>query len=303
MYRYRPLKEYLMERFGCKVHRVSLDARLTCPNRDGTKGRGGCAFCNCSTLIPPREGAVPTIREQLLLGMEAAKKRRKAEKFIAYFQPNSNTYAPADHLEKLYREASGHTDIVALAVSTRPDCLNEEVWSLLESFSRKLPLWLELGLQSAHDSTLTALNRGHGVVDFEAALHEAAARDIPVCAHVILGLPGESKADMVATARFLARHDIWGVKLHPLHIQKGTRLVEEYRAGSLRVLDVDEYAECVVAFLEELPPHTIIHRLSGSTPEQYLIAPSWGSDRFSPPERIRQLLIKQNTRQGRRYTP
>ncbi|MFQ5586514.1 MAG: TIGR01212 family radical SAM protein [Thermodesulfobacteriota bacterium] len=298
MRRYYPLKEFLKERFGCRVYRVSLDAGLTCPNRDGTKGRGGCTFCNNSTLSHPPDTGGREIGEQLTRGMEYLRRRRGADKFIAYLQPNSNTYAPIESLERFYREATGHPDVVALAISTRPDCLGEEVLDLLDGFSRTIFLWLELGLQSVKDATLLALNRGHTVADFEEALDSAVQRGIPVCAHVILGLPGESRGDMVSTARFIARHNVWGVKLHPLHIQRGTRLEELYRKGEVRVLDLDEYAERVVEFLEELPPQTVIHRLSGSTPKRFLVAPSWGADRFTPPAIIRKLLEKRDTSQG-----
>lgn len=301
--RYRPLSDYLMERFGCRVFRVSLDAGLTCPNKDGTKGWGGCSFCNSSTLAYPPGAKKRDIKEQLLQGMQSLKERRRAEKFIAYLQPNSNTYAPIEFLDRVYREAIDHPDVVALAVSTRPDCLGEEVLDLLESFSRKIDLWIELGLQTAKEATLTALNRGHGVADFESALTRATGRGIPICAHVILGLPGESREDMTDTARFLARHNVWGVKIHPLHIQSGTRLEESYRKGEVRVLDLDEYAERVVEFLEELPPQTVIHRLCGSTQERFLVAPPWGSDRFAPPAIIRQLLDARDSHQGASYTP
>ncbi|MFQ5328753.1 MAG: TIGR01212 family radical SAM protein [Thermodesulfobacteriota bacterium] len=301
--RYRSLTSYLTERFGCRVFRVSLDAGLTCPNKDGTKGRGGCSFCNSSTLAVTPDADQRGIREQLLEGMAYLRKRRRADKFIAYLQQNSNTYAPIECLERLYGEATDHPDVVALAVSTRPDCLGEEVLKLLETFARKIDLWVELGLQSASEATLAALNRGHTATDFEKALAGATARDIPVCAHVILGLPGESRADMIGTARLLARHNVWGVKIHPLHIQKGTRLEALYREGTVRVLDLDEYAERVVDFLEELPPRTIIHRLCGSTPKRFLVAPSWGSDRFTPPAVIRELLEALETHQGAKYAP
>ncbi len=301
--RYRPLSGYLMERFGCRVFRVSLDAGLTCPNKDGTKGWGGCSFCNSSTLAHPPGTNKRELKEQLLQGMQRLKERRRAEKFIAYLQPNSNTYAPIEFLEKVYQEAIDHPDVVALAISTRPDCLGEEALELLESFSRKIDLWIEVGFQTAKEETLTALNREHTVADFEKALAGARGRGIPLCAHVILGLPGESREDMVATARFLAQHSIWGVKIHPLHIQRGTRLEELYRKGEVRVLGLDEYAERVVEFLEELPPQTIIHRLCGSTPRRFLVAPPWGADRFAPPAVIRQLLDARNSHQGARYIP
>jgi len=301
--RYRPLSEHLTERYGCRVFRVSLDAGLTCPNKDGSKGRGGCTFCNSSTLAHPPDVDRGSIREQLLHGMEYLRKKRRAEKFIAYLQPNSNTYAPIEILERLYQEATDHPDVVALAVSTRPDCLGEDVLELLETFSRKIDVWVELGLQTAKEATLAALNRGHTVADFERAVAGARERGIPVCAHVILGLPGESRADMTDTARFLARHNVWGVKIHPLHIQKGTALEGLYHRGEVSVLNLDEYAERVVDFLGELPPQTVIHRLSGSTPRRFLVAPPWGSNRFTPPAIIREILEARNSRQGEKYRP
>ncbi len=298
MRRYYPLKDFLNEKFGCRVSKVSLNAGFTCPNRDGTKGTGGCSYCNSSTLIAPTYANGMGIKEQLERGIKYIRKRKKADKFIAYFQTYSNTYAPIHILERLYMDAIEHPDVVALAISTRPDCLDEKILDLLQRISRTKHLWLELGLQSSNNSTLESIKRGHTAADFVSAFELASQRGIPVCAHVILGLPGETRDDMLKTARLLAELNIWGVKLHPLHIHKGTELEDMYMRGEIRPLELEEYANLVIDFLEELLRETVVHRICGSTPKRFLVAPEWGADRFNPPALIRKLMEERDTYQG-----
>lgn len=285
---YLTLSDFLKSKFGEKVFKVSLDAGFTCPNRDGSKGTGGCIYCNSETLVPLSYTG-ENIKGQLLSGMEKVRKRHNANKFIAYFQINSNTYAPIDYLKKIYREAL-LPDIVGLAVSTRPDCVDDEVLDLLQELKKEHFLWLELGLQTANDSTLASVNRGHTAAEFRGAVERARLRDIDVCAHIIIGLPGETRDDMLATARFLAESRVWGVKFHQLQVLKDTPLLKLYEEGKIKTLSLDEYAAIVAESLTILPPSTIVHRLSGDAPLKYLVAPRWGANKFIVAEHIERLL-------------
>ena len=282
------LSDFLKDRFGEKVFRVSLDAGFTCLNRDGAKGAGGCIYCNSETLVPLSYSG-EEIKGQLLSGMAKVRKHYNANKFIAYFQINSNTYASVDRLKNIYREAL-HPDVVALAVSTRPDCVNDEVLDLLSEIKKERPLWLELGLQTANDSTLASINRGHTAFEFRDAVERARRSGIDVCAHVIIGLPDETREDVLATARFLRDSRVWGVKFHQLQVLKDTPLLKLYEDGKVKTLSLDEYADCVVEFLRILPPSIVIHRLSGDAPLKYLVAPKWGANKFIVAEHINKLL-------------
>lgn len=294
---YNPLSGYLKARFGCKVFKVSLDAGLTCPNRDGTKGRGGCTYCEPETLAPLDFEPGSSIKAQLAREMEKVRARHKAERFIAYFQINTGTHGPLEYLEKIWREALEVPGVAGLAISTRPDCVGEDVMALLSSLKEKL-LWLELGLQSSSDATLERSGRGHTASDFADAVERAHARSIPVCAHIIAGLPGEDAGAVVQTAVFLARLGVEGVKFHQLQVIKGTQLEKEYLEGKVATLGLDEYARLVVESLRKLPPETIIHRLSGEAPERYIAAPRWGANKFQISERILNLMESMGAHQG-----
>lgn len=294
---YNPLSDFLKARFGCKVFKVSVDAGFTCPNRDGTRGYGGCVYCESSTLAPKDFNGDFDVGKQLAAGMEKVGKRHNAQKFIAYFQVNTNTYAPVERLRRIYSEAL-RPEIVGIAVSTRPDCLGEDVLDLLCEFKKQRHLWIELGLQSANDSTLKLINRGHGALEFEDALRRAQERGIEVCAHVIIGLPGEGREDILKTVGFLASKKIWGVKFHQLQVIKGTGLERMYRNAEVKVLGLEEYSRLVVECLERLPRTTVIHRLCGDAPERYLVAPRWGANKFMVMDRITGLMAERRTFQG-----
>lgn len=298
---YNPLSDYLKDRYGERIHKVAVDLDLTCPNKDGTKGIGGCLYCDSSTLVPIGLKPSMTVTEQIETGIARAKTRRRANKFIAYFQINTNTYAPLDILERSYREAARHPDIVCLAVSTRPDCLEENVLALLARIKEEKDIWLEVGLQTSNDETLKLIKRGHTSSDFSDALKRARDKGIDVCAHVILWLPGEGREEAVETMRFLAHHNIWGVKFHQLDIVRGTPLEEMHKRGGVKTLSLDEYSSLVVECLEELPPSTVIHRLSGETPASRLVAPVWDGGRFAVIERVLKLMEERKTRQGARF--
>jgi len=273
---YFPFSRYLRRRFGCKVHKVSLHAGFTCPNRDGRAGWGGCAYCANESFSPQAGRPVRPIREQMIEGMDYMRRRYKAEKFFAYFQAFTNTYADVDTLRRRYDEALDFPDVVGLAIGTRPDCVPDAALDLVESYADRVEVWLEYGLQSAHDRTLLAINRGHDVAAFRDAVERTRGRGIKVCAHVILGLPGETRRQMMATAEFLAELAIDGVKLHHLYIARGTAMAAEYAAGKVSVFAAEEYVSVACDFLERLPPAMTVKRLVGDTTgTDMLVAPCW----------------------------
>lgn len=294
---YYPLSEYLKGLFGCKVFKVTVNAGFSCPNRDGTKRAGGCVYCEPATLAPKDYSGAMDVSSQIDAGIERVRSRHRAEKFIAYFQVNTNTHAPAGFLRSLYFEAL-RPDIAGIAISTRPDCVNEDVVGLFAELKEKTHLWVELGLQTANDRTLEAINRGHTASDFEDAAVRLASRGIDVTAHVIVGLPGEDKTDSLYTMEFLSRLPVRGIKFHQLQVIKGTRLERMYLNGEVRVLSLDEYASTVADCLEVLPPDLVIHRLSGDVPKSFLVAPEWGANKFMITERILGFLKDKDTFQG-----
>ena len=261
--RYYDLNTYLKKIFGCRVQKISLDAGLTCPNRDGSISTGGCIYCNSrgSGTNAFKEGL--SITEQINKGKTFLRRRYKAKKFIAYFQSFSNTYGPYEKLKELYEEALAIDDIVGLSIGTRPDCIDESILSLLEHYAKNKLVWLEYGLQSIHDKTLEFINRGHDADCFKSALELTKDRGINICAHVILGLPFEDRADMLDTAGAVADMKIDGIKIHLLYVVKGTRMEKLYMENKYKCLKQEEYANLVCDFLELLPPGMVIQRLTG----------------------------------------
>ncbi len=300
---YNTINNYLKERFGRRVFKVSVDGGFTCPNRDGTLGDKGCIYCLPATLLPRDHRPGAGVTEQLNSGIDRVKSRHGARGFIAYFQANTNTYSSIEKLSALYEEAAGHPEVVGLAVSTRPDCVDDEVIKLLSDINARKPLWLELGLQSAKDETLRLIGRGHSVEDFIRAAQRAVDAGIPVCAHVILGLPGEKREDMLRTMALLNDLSIWGVKFHQLQVIKGTPLEAMYERGLVKVLDLEQYVCLVVECLERLSPAMVIHRLVGEVPRSFLRAPRWPGNKFTVINRINNLMKERGTRQGARYSP
>jgi uncharacterized protein len=296
--RYNSFSDELKRKFGCRVQRISVDAGFSCPNRDGLLDTEGCIFCSGSG-----SGAYSIRRDlpvagQIEDGKEIMRRKYRAQRFIAYFQAYSNTYATVDQLRPLYSEALSVPDVVGLIVATRPDCVPEDVLDYLQELSRRTYLWLELGVQSIHDRTLTFINRRHDHARSVDAIQRATSRGIRVCAHVILGLPGETREEMLATAGELNRHGVAGVKLHLLHVMKGTRLAEMYGRGEVHVLDRDEYAGLVCDFLERLDPRILIHRLTGDGGHDSLVAPLWSLKKFEVLNLIDIELERRGTRQG-----
>ncbi len=278
--RYQAFSEELKLRFGCRVQRISLDAGFTCPNRDGKVGSSGCIYCggtgSGSFGIRPEL----TVTEQLAHGKEIMARKYKAQQFIAYFQPFSNTYAPVERLRAFYEEALAVKDVVGLIVGTRPDCLPPEIMDLLAEYAAKSYFWLELGLQSPLNRTLSLIRRGHDFAAFVDAVRRCQERGILVCAHVILGLPGESRQEMLATAGILNDLGVDGVKLHLLHVMRDTPLADLYQRGEVRVMERDEYAGLVCDFLERLDPRIFVQRLTGDGARDHLLAPLWSLKKF-----------------------
>ncbi|MFA6451698.1 MAG: TIGR01212 family radical SAM protein [bacterium] len=302
--RYRAFSEYLKEKYGCKVYKVSLDAGFTCPNRDGRLGTGGCIYCNNQGFSPNTREPRVSISEQLEKGAAYMRSRYKAEKFISYFQAYTNTYAPVETLEPLYREALAHKDVVGLSVGTRPDCIEDPVIDLLADIGRDREVWIELGLQSAHDSTLEAINRQHDVATFVDTVRRIKKRpNLKICAHIILGLPGESQDMMLDSADLLSELGVHGIKIHLLHILKDTPLEEAHRRGEVKIFDFNAYVGIVCDYLERLDSSIIIQRLTADGPADLLIAPLWALEKKRTIDRIEKELLKKDTRQGSKRRP
>jgi radical SAM protein (TIGR01212 family) len=300
---YRDLNTYLRRRFGHRVHKLTVDAGLTCPNRDGTLATTGCIYCNARGSGTGAHARGESIREQLEHSKERMARRFKAKQFIAYFQSFSNTYAPVERLRGLYEEALAVDDVVGLAIGTRPDCVEDAALDLLAGYARRYLVWMEYGLQSSCDATLRRIRRGHDAAAFTDALERTRRHDLPVCAHVILGLPGETRRHMLATARFLADQAVEGVKLHLLYVVRGTPLERLYRQGGYACLSQEAYVSLVCDFIERLPPETVIQRVTGDPHVDELVAPAWALRKHETLDRIRQTFDRRQSRQGHYFRP
>jgi len=293
--------DYLRQRYGCKVHKVSLHAGFTCPNRDGTKGVGGCTYCVNESFNPQAGRPLRSIREQMVEGMAYMRRRYGAKKFFAYFQAFTNTYAAPEILRAKYDEAVAFPDVVGLSIGTRPDCVPDEVLDLVQSYTDRLEVWLEYGLQSAHDRTLRRINRGHDVAAFVDAVERTRGRGIRIGVHVILGLPGETWEDMMYTARFLQGLGIDGLKLHHLYIARHTAMESEFRAGRIRLFSAEEYVAVACDFLERTPAGVVIQRLVGDTTStDVLVAPHWPHTKTRVLQMFTQEFQRRGTCQGAR---
>lgn len=299
--RYQSFNHYLRAHFGEKVYKVSIDAGFDCPNRDGTLARGGCTYCDEGSRAPGVNPAL-TIKEQLLSGMERMRRRYKANKFIAYFQAFTNTYARTEILRERYFQALGHPDVVGLSVSTRPDTLSEGALDLLEEIAQThegFELWLELGLQTIHDKTNENLNRWHTFRQFEQAVMKAKKKkSLKLCTHLILGLPGETTEMMHQTLEAVVQLPIDGLKIHLLHIIKNTKLYEQYLNGEVPIFEEDDYVELVCDLLEKIPNNIIIHRLTGDALPDKLVAPRWALNKGRVLKKIADELEKRGSYQG-----
>lgn len=276
--KYTSLNEYLKSRFGCKVYKIAVDGGFTCPNRDGTIDSRGCIFCSAGGSGEFASDRNLSISQQIENGKRLVEKKIKDGKYIAYFQPFTNTYAPVERLRGLYMQAVEHPDIVAVSVATRPDCLGDDVLDLLDEINKIKPLFVELGLQTIHESTAKYIRRGYALDVYDKAVDDLKSRGINVVTHVILGLPGESTEDMLKTVEYVCRNTD-GIKLQLLHIIKGTDLADEYEQGKISVLDFDEYVNLIKQCVDIIPKNVVIHRLTGDGAKKDLIAPMWSADK------------------------
>ncbi len=282
----------LKEEYGTKVYKVSLDGGFTCPNRDGTLGTRGCIFCSAGGSGDFAESSKLSVTEQIEAGKRRVASKVKDGKYIAYFQAYTGTYAPVERLRSLFTEAIDHPEVVALSVATRPDCLPEDVLDLLSELNRIKPVWVELGLQTIHEKTAEYIRRGYPLEVYDRAVKELRARDIEVITHVILGLPGESKEDMLDTVRYVCSSGATGIKLQLLHILKGTDLETEYLKGRVTPLTEDEYIDLLRSCKPLIPDTVTVHRLTGDGDKKLLIAPKWSEDKKHVWNRIQKEVLK-----------
>lgn len=293
---------YLRSRFGFRISKVNVDAGFTCPNRDGSKGTGGCIYCNNVSFSPKGTQSVVPLEEQIATGMAYHRLRLGSQKFIIYFQKYTNTYGSVELLSKLYRRALDHPDVIGISVGTRPDALSDEALDLLTDIARTKYVCLELGLQSMDDAILNRINRGHTLDDFIGAVNRAAGRNIDICSHLIHGFSGESAADFLKTADLMAALPVDSLKLHQLHAVEGTELAAMYRRGEFIPLTLEAYITTVADFLELLPPRIAIQRLYGSAPLEISVAPQWGLKNNQMWYAIVNELTRRGSWQGCRYT-
>ena len=286
--------------FGETVRKISVDAGLGCPNRPAGNGPGGCIYCNQRGSGTGAHKNAQNITQQIEAGMEFFSSRYKTARFIAYFQSYSNTYAPVDHLEKLYREALSFGQIVGMSVGTRPDCVSDKVLDLLAELSRIKLVWVELGLQSMHERTLRIINRGHDFRAFAKTAERLMNRGIPVVTHLILGLPEESLADMVETAKAVSSLGVSGVKLHPLYVVKNTVLETMYNDGLYKPLTMEQSIEATLEMLSYIHPEIVIHRLTSDPHRDELVAPDWMLDKRRVRLSLDIAMEKNDFRQGAR---
>jgi radical SAM protein (TIGR01212 family) len=301
--RYFSYNHFLRTSFGGRVQKVSLDAGFTCPNVDGLVAKGGCTFCDNRSFSPsrrlPRAGILGQIDQSI------ARMRRRYEnchQFLAYFQPATNTYAPVERLRPLWEEALSHPQVVGLAVGTRSDCVADDVLALLGELASRTYVAVEYGMQTMHDRSLVWMNRGHDHASFLDAVERSRGRGFEICAHVILGLPGESHEDMLATARELARVNVDAVKIHNLYCVKNTRLADQVAAGEVTLMERDDYVQTVVDFIELLPPTMVIERISGDAPPDYFIGPTWCLDKPAVKRAIDAEFARRDSWQGVKWS-
>ena len=294
----RTLGRDLRERHGARVHKIALDAGFTCPNRDGSRGSGGCTFCNNTSFSPNGRRPRP-LADQVAAGRAVIRRRTGARHYLAYFQAYTNTYAEIDSLRTLYDAALAEPDVIGLSVGTRPDCVPAPVLNMLARYQDDgYEVWLELGLQSAHDTTLARVNRGHGFAEYREAAAAARRRGLRLCTHLMVGLPGEAPEAALDTLDQVLEVGTDGLKLHPLHVVKGTALANDWRRGDYHALGFDEYVAVAARLVEHTPPEIVYHRLTGTASADILIAPAWCTQKWGVLNAIAGELIARGTCQG-----
>ena len=301
--RYNDFSTYFRNRFSERVQKVSVDAGFTCPNRDGTKGRGGCTYCDNKTFTPSYTNLENNVTHQIEEGVAFFSKKYKSMKFLAYFQAYTNTYAPFDDLKRLYEEALQHPKIVGLVISTRPDCISTELLEYLEELGKRVYVMLEFGLESHIDKSLERINRGHTFADSVWAIEETARRGINNCAHLILGLPGEIRANWLEQAKVISKLPVKNLKLHQLQIHRKTVLEKQFADNpeKFHLFTVEEYIELVIDYLELLNPEIIVERFVSEAPAEMVVAPQWGLKNFEFVAKVEKRLAERETWQGRLF--
>jgi len=311
--RYHTYRHFLRRKFGARrVQKVSLDAGFTCPNVDGTVAIGGCTFCDNRSFSPSRRNKILTesprrhaehILDQLDDGIRRLKHRYEVDDFIAYFQPATNTYAPVERLRPLYEAALSHPKVVGLAIGTRPDCVPDDVMALLQELAARSYVSVEYGIQTIHDRSLAWMNRGHTHEATIDAIERSRGRGFEICGHVILGLPGETHEEMLATSREMARLGLDAVKIHNLYAVKNTPLADQVDRGEVTLMGRENYVSTLIDFLELLPPEMVVERISGDAPPDYFVGPTWCLDKPAVLNALNEEMVRRDSRQGKAYSP
>lgn len=295
----KTLNQYLKEKYGCKVYKLSISAKVTCPNRDGTLGNRGCIFCSEGGSGDFAANANLPIRQQIAEAKEKVSKKIKGKAlYIAYFQSFTNTYASIEYLRDIYMQAIEPDDIVALSIGTRPDCLGPDVIRLLSEINKIKPVWVELGLQTIHEDSAVYIRRGYTLDVYDKAVRDLRKEGIDVITHVILGLPGETDKDMEQTVKYVVDSGVQGIKLQLLHVLKNTDLEKDYFEGRFEVMTMDEYIELLKKLVKLIPDDVIIHRLTGDGPKKSLVAPLWSGDKKVVLNRINNEVITRNNHEN-----
>lgn len=295
---YHSLNEELQTRFGSKVYKLALDGGFTCPNRDGTLGTRGCIFCSGSGSGEFAAASTTDLFEQIEQAKQRVAAKSRAGKYIAYFQNFTNTYGSVERMKRLFGAAIRHPEVVALSVATRPDCLPDEVLSLLQTLNTQKPVWVELGLQTIHPESAAYIRRGYDLPVYDNAMAQLKHIGLETIVHQMIGLPGETDAQIVQTAHYIGQSGAGGVKLHLLHVLKGTDLAQDYAAGKFQTLTLEHYISLLEQCLQVLPPEVVIHRLTGDGAKRDLVAPLWSADKKRVLNAIRAAFMRDNLVQG-----
>jgi radical SAM protein (TIGR01212 family) len=298
--RYYDLKSYWINHFGCRVHKLPVDAGFTCPNRDGSVAAGGCVYCDGRGSALRQAGPLPPVGDQVRRGKAFYRERDNAEKFIAYFQTFTNTYAPVEKLRALYDEALAVEDVIGLSIGTRPDCVPDETLALIRFYAERSHVWLEFGLQSIHDRTLNQINRGHNAAAFRDAVHRASGGPILICIHIIVGLPGETRDEILETAKEIAELPVQGIKIHNLLALEGTELGGSYKRGEVTMMTREAYVGVVCDILEILPPGMVIQRLTADGYREIFLGPAWAGNKLAVLNAIDRELEMRDSWQGKK---
>jgi len=301
--RYNDFSGYFRNKFNGRVQKISIDAGFACPNRDGLKGIGGCTYCNNQTFSPAYCNLEKSVSIQLEEGINFFSKKYNSMKYLAYFQAFSNTYAPLENLKLLYEEALAYPEVIGLVIATRPDCIDAEILDYLQILAEKHYVMVEFGIESHKNESLNLINRGHSFEESIWALEETARRNIHNCAHLILGLPGETETDWLDQAKTISRLPVENLKLHQLQIHKGTRMYSDFlrNPDDFKMFTVEEYLDLTVRYLELLNPEIVVERFVSEAPDQLLVAPRWGLKNFEFTAKLEKLLEERNTWQGRLF--